>query len=181
MTPREKDFQAVTNRKEQILDAAASLFAINGYYKTTTAMVAAEVGVTQPYVFHFFKSKEVLYLAVLERAQKRLLHAFSQVDASPEMLHHQMGEAFNELMANHRDETLLCMQSYTTPEPNVREVVKQRFAEVHQLIAERFEKAGMPNSSQQASTFIACGMVITMSEILNLPVLADLGHLGHIE
>ncbi|MCM3630282.1 TetR/AcrR family transcriptional regulator [Paenibacillus glycanilyticus] len=181
MTPREKDFHAVTNRKEQILDAAASLFANNGYYKTTTGMVAAEVGVTQPYVFHFFKTKEVLYLAVLERAQKRLMHAFSTVEAPPEFLHHQMGNAFNELMAHYRDETLLCMQSYTTPEPNVREIVRQRFAEVHQVITERFERAGMPNPSQQASTFIACGMVITMSEILELPVLGDLGHLGHME
>ncbi|WP_127499367.1 TetR/AcrR family transcriptional regulator [Paenibacillus glycanilyticus] len=181
MTPREKDFNAVTNRKEQILDAAASLFANNGYYKTTTAMVAAEVGVTQPYVFHFFKTKEILYLAVLERAQKRLIHAFSQVESPAEMLHHHMGEAFNELMATHRDETLLCMQSYTTPEPNVRAIVKQRFAEVHQLIKERFERAGIPNPSQQASTFIACGMVITMSEILELPILGDLGQLDHTD
>ncbi|WP_435168589.1 TetR/AcrR family transcriptional regulator [Paenibacillus glycanilyticus] len=181
MTPREKDFNAVTNRKEQILDAAASLFANNGYYKTTTAMVAAEVGVTQPYVFHFFKTKEILYLAVLERAQKRLIHAFSQVESPAEMLHHHMGEAFNELMVTHRDETLLCMQSYTTPEPNVRAIVKQRFAEVHQLIKERFERAGIPNPSQQASTFIACGMVITMSEVLELPILGDLGQLDHTD
>lgn len=42
------------NRKEQIIDKAVGLFAELGYYKTTTAMVAKAVGVTQPYVFHFF-------------------------------------------------------------------------------------------------------------------------------
>jgi AcrR family transcriptional regulator len=178
MTPREKDFTAISNRKDQILDAAASLFANNGFYKTTTAMVAAEVGVTQPYVFHFFKTKEGLYLAVLERAQSRLMHAFATVDAPPERLAYMMGNAFNELMATHRDEILLCMQSFATPEPNIREIVKGKFAEIHTVVAERFERAGLPNPSAQASSFIACGMVITMSEVLQLPVLGQLGQTG---
>jgi AcrR family transcriptional regulator len=43
MSPKD---DASVKRKEQILDAAASLFANSGYYKTTTADVARTVGVT---------------------------------------------------------------------------------------------------------------------------------------
>ena len=43
MSPKD---DASVKRKEQILDAAASLFANSGYYKTTSADVARTVGVT---------------------------------------------------------------------------------------------------------------------------------------
>ena len=172
---RTKDSHLNTpNRKDQILDAAAALFATNGYYKTTTALVAAEVGVTQPYVFHFFKTKEELYLAVLDRALGRLTEAFRAVEAPAEELPERMGKAFNVLMKTHRDEILLCMQSYTTPEADVRAYVREQFARIHEFVATRFENAGLPNPKTLATQFIACGMVVSMSEVLDLPQLAML-------
>lgn len=171
---RTKDSNLSPNRKDQILDAAATLFATNGYYKTTTAMVAAEVGVTQPYVFHFFKTKEELFLAVLGRAVNRLVAAFRAVEAPPERLTERMGHAFNELMATHRDEILLCMHSFATPEPDVRTYVRDQFAMIHEFVTRRFENAGLLNPAQHASSFIACGMAVSMAEVLDLPQLADL-------
>ncbi|MFE0557980.1 TetR/AcrR family transcriptional regulator [Paenibacillus sp. NPDC058910] len=164
-----------SNRKDQILDAAATLFANNGFYKTTTAMVAAEVGVTQPYVFHFFKTKEELYLAVLDRAFHRLIEAFGAVEGPPEQLADRMGNAFNELMETHRDEILLCVQSFATPEADVREYVRKQFEMIHGTVTKRFADAGIPGPAQQASLFFACGMVITLSEVLALPQFGNLG------
>jgi AcrR family transcriptional regulator len=175
MMARHKDLDLGSlNRKDQILDAAATLFANNGFYKTTTAMVAAEVGVTQPYVFHFFKTKEGLYLAVLERAVGRLMEAFRSVEAPPEELADRMGNAFNVLMETHRDEILLCMHSFATPEPAVRSFVREKFAAIHEFVARRFEAAGLPHPRPQASQFIACGMIISMGEVLDLPQLKQL-------
>lgn len=165
MTPKDD----ALNRKEQILDAAASLFAENGYYKTTTAGVANAVGVTQPYVFHFFKTKESLYLAVLERAVKRILHAFSTVDAPPEELKETMGRAFTELLGSHRDEILLVMMAYATPEKEVRAYTRQEMAMIHERVTARFQAAGIPDPDNEASNFIAHGLVIAMSETLDLP------------
>ncbi|WP_370621864.1 TetR/AcrR family transcriptional regulator [Bacillus sp. JCM 19034] len=48
MTPRE-------DKKEVIIEKAVAVFAENGYYKATTAMVAKEAGVTQPMCFIFSK------------------------------------------------------------------------------------------------------------------------------
>lgn len=170
MANKEKDI-ASPNRKDQIMDAAASLFAVNGFYKTTTAMVAAEVGVTQPYVFHFFKTKENLYLAVLERAQRRLIEAFVSVQAPAEALAHSMGDAFNGLMRTHRDETLICMQAHAVPEPNIRTEVRRMFLEVHEVVARCFAQGGLPDPQRQASWFISCGLIISLSEILEAPEL----------
>lgn len=158
-----------TNRKDQILDAAVALFAKNGYYKTTTALVAAQVEVTQPYVFHFFKSKELLYIAVLERAGNRLHEAFSRIHAPADQLTEKMRQAFYHLKVSYHDEILLCMQSFTIPEPSIRENAREMFREIHNLVSKCFTLAGLPNAEYEASMFIACGMAVTVSEVLNIP------------
>ncbi|GMX60118.1 hypothetical protein Elgi_68850 [Paenibacillus elgii] len=137
-------------------------------------MVAAQVRVTQPYVFHFFKTKEDLYLAVLDRAIQRLIEAFGAVKAPPEQLAERMGNAFDELMKTYRDEILLFMQSFATSEADVREYVRKQFEMIHGVV-KRFADTGIPNPIQQASLFIACGMMITLLEVLALPQLGDLG------
>jgi AcrR family transcriptional regulator len=169
MSPKE---EVVASRKEQILQSAAALFASQGYYKTTTAHVAEAVGVTQPYVFHFFKTKEQLYIAVLEQAFLRMQYAFAQVEAPAEQLGMMLGSAFNDLLSTHRNEMLLLMQSFTTPEPGVRELTKRNFAQVYETIKQRFESAGVPNPAREASVFISCGLIITLSEVLDMPQLS---------
>ncbi len=169
MSPKE---EIVASRKDQIINHAAVLFASQGYYKTTTAHVAEAVGVTQPYVFHFFKTKEQLYLAVLDRAFHRMQEAFARVEAPPEQLSAVMGDAFNNLLATHRNEMLLLMQSFTTPEPGVREITKDRFSQIYDRVVERFENAGLPNANREASTFISCGLIITLAEVLEMPKLS---------
>lgn len=160
-----------TNRKEQFLQAAASLFADQGYYKTTTADIANAVGVTQPYVFHFFKSKEVLYLAVLEQAFQQIYQTFSSVEAPSELLVETMGKAFIRLLHEHRNEILLVMTSFTVPEPAIRDYARQKFDDIYERVKSRFEQAGFQDAGVKASAFVAKGLSITLSEILQLPKL----------
>ncbi|WP_308637429.1 TetR/AcrR family transcriptional regulator [Paenibacillus silvisoli] len=162
---------AKDDRKQQIVEAAVSVFAKQGYYKTTTAHIAQAVGVTQPYVFHFFKSKEELYSAVLERSILRIAGIFKAVEAPAESLEERMGEAFYGLLQTHRDETLLSMQAFTTVEPVIRRKVQEGFAHIHQVVKEKFEQAHLPQPGLQASAFIGMGMATVLSEVLELPEL----------
>ncbi|MBB3113283.1 AcrR family transcriptional regulator [Paenibacillus phyllosphaerae] len=168
MTPKDT---AAQNRKEQILEAAAALFAEFGYYKTTTAEVARKVGVTQPYVFHFFKSKEELYLAVLKQATDRIVHAFTITEAPPEQLPEAMGEAFFELLSNYRNEILLAMMAHATPEPAVREFTRSVFDQVYDRVKQRFENAGIPDAGRKTSIFIGHGLMCALAESIQLPKL----------
>lgn len=52
-------------RRDAILEAAADLFAVNGYRGTGLAAVADRVGVTQPTILHHFGSKRGLLTAVV--------------------------------------------------------------------------------------------------------------------
>ena len=53
-------------RRRQIIEAAADLFARNGFRGTTTREVAAAVGVSEAAVFKHFPTKEELYAAIIE-------------------------------------------------------------------------------------------------------------------
>ncbi|BFH59960.1 TetR/AcrR family transcriptional regulator [Paenibacillus azoreducens] len=164
--------EASPSRRDQIIDAAVASFAEHGYYKTTTANVAKAAGVTQPYVFHFFKSKEDLFIAVLERAKGKIEEAFVNVEAPPEQLVEVMGRAFGQLMKTHRDEMLVTMQAFTTSEPGIRAIVRNHFTSIHQTVILRFERSGIPNAKFAASMFIGSGLIITMSEVLEAPELS---------
>lgn len=53
--------------KEEILDICLSVFARNGYEKTSTVMLAEAAGISRALIFHHFKSKKDLYLSLIDR------------------------------------------------------------------------------------------------------------------
>ncbi|MGE7695778.1 TetR/AcrR family transcriptional regulator [Lysinibacillus sp. NPDC094177] len=56
-------------RREQILNAGLDLFIRNGYHGTTTKEIGDSVGISQGLLFHYFGSKEEVYLELLNRAK----------------------------------------------------------------------------------------------------------------
>lgn len=57
-----------------ILDAAARLFASSGFHATSTRRIAAEAEVSEGTVFHYFRSKNDLMLAILDRFYNETLN-----------------------------------------------------------------------------------------------------------
>jgi AcrR family transcriptional regulator len=76
-TRQVRDAEATQN---QILDAAEEEFAKHGLIATRTEAIAAQTGVTKAMIYYYFKSKEGLYQAVLERAFSGLLQMSQQLD-----------------------------------------------------------------------------------------------------
>jgi AcrR family transcriptional regulator len=59
-------------RCEEILDAAAELFAQRGYADTDTQVLADTLGVGKGTLYHYFPSKQDLFLAAADRVMRRL-------------------------------------------------------------------------------------------------------------
>ncbi|MEW9701410.1 TetR/AcrR family transcriptional regulator [Paenibacillus sp. SI8] len=159
------------DRKEQIMEKAVGIFAELGYYKATTALVAKAAGVTQPYVFHFFKNKEELFNAVIDRAVARIYETFSEIEAPADQLLVTMGNAFMHIMQVHRAEITMVMQAHAISEPVIREHVSENFRVIYKSIVEKFQKAGIDDAEEAASQFMGMGLLITVSEALDLPEL----------
>lgn len=59
-------------RTEQILEAARQVFAEQGFYKTRMSDIAQAIGVSQGTLYHYFRSKDELFMALLSIWVERL-------------------------------------------------------------------------------------------------------------
>src|SRR6266571_502765 len=60
------------SRQEEILEAAARLFAEHGYADTDTQLLADELGVGKGTLYRYFPSKQDLFLAAVDRVMHRM-------------------------------------------------------------------------------------------------------------
>jgi AcrR family transcriptional regulator len=69
---------AAAERREQILDAAIAVFARSGYRTATTTHVAEAAGISQASIFKYFKTRDELFLAVIDRIMERTQALFEE-------------------------------------------------------------------------------------------------------
>jgi AcrR family transcriptional regulator len=68
----------MTTKKESILQTAAFLFAQKGYRETSIAELSQLTEVAEGTIFYHFKTKEALFIAVLERTKELIISEFHQ-------------------------------------------------------------------------------------------------------
>ncbi|MEB9613572.1 TetR/AcrR family transcriptional regulator [Bacillus cereus] len=163
--------QRKENRKEEILEAGLEVFAEKGYYNTTTALIAEKVGISQPYIFRFFRTKEDLFVAALERAFERILQAFKSVESNPEDIVIKMVEAYEKLSVSYPNEIALQVIGLSVTEDTIRNCTKKGLSCIRSYILERFQLANVPNAEKEVTTFLARGILCNISYYLDLPEL----------
>ena len=75
------DESLTARRQEEILDAAAKIFAEFGYQNTDLQLVADKLGVAKGTLYRYFPSKKELFLAAADRVVRNLHHELDQVIA----------------------------------------------------------------------------------------------------
>ncbi|WP_413380692.1 TetR/AcrR family transcriptional regulator [Alkalihalobacillus sp. 1P02AB] len=161
------------NRKEEILEAGLEVFAKRGYYNTTTAHIAEKAGISQPYVFRFYRTKEELFIAVLGRAFERIIQTIDNVQANSEELGIKIVEAYEELMVSHPNEVALQVIGISITEEAIQNVTKSGLVQMRNKILERFKQAGIENAERNATVSIAMGMMCNITYFLDLPEFFD--------
>jgi TetR/AcrR family transcriptional regulator len=73
----------IQSQNEQIiLDAALEVFSAFGYRGTTVDQIAARCGLSKPNLLYYFRRKEDIYRAVLERTLSHWLEPLRRLDAT---------------------------------------------------------------------------------------------------
>lgn len=103
------------------------MFAEKGYYNTTTALIAEKAGISQPYIFRFYKTKEELFVAALDRAFERILQTFQNVESSSEQIVANMIKAYEELSVSHPNEIALQVIGLSVTEESIRNCSKRAY------------------------------------------------------
>lgn len=80
-------------RREQILKIALDEFVNKGFYGTSTTIIASRCQMSSGLMFHYFDSKEKLYLALIEQAssQMSVLNTSISEKATPLKLLEEVG------------------------------------------------------------------------------------------
>jgi AcrR family transcriptional regulator len=65
--------------REEIINSAGEIFSRFGYRKTTVAEIAQRVNKAKSSIFHYFNSKEEIFLAVLRKEGRELVRIFNEI------------------------------------------------------------------------------------------------------
>ena len=66
----------MTSKKDTILEAAARLLARKGYKEASMSELAKICGIAQGTIFYHYKTKEDLFLAILDEFRQALVEEF---------------------------------------------------------------------------------------------------------
>jgi AcrR family transcriptional regulator len=168
--PAKAGRKSAEQRREEILEIALRHFAEGGYRGTSTDAIAREAGISQPYLFRLFHTKQELFLAVHDRAKDHLSEVWRRraADGPPETALQRMGQAYVQELVPDRHHILLMLQSYVaSAEPAIREHVRDRWA---QTVREVAELSGAP--SDQVWRFFATGMLLNVLAALDVDAAA---------
>ncbi len=107
-------------RRQQILAAAAEIFAGKGFHAATVSEVAAQAGVSQGTIYWYFESKEALFEAVLEESMRAvsepLIRLMEDSALSPVETIQQMVSLFVHQLQSPPDSFRLILNLWTQPE-----------------------------------------------------------------
>jgi AcrR family transcriptional regulator len=152
-------------RREAVVVAALAEFARGGLDGTSTEAIAARAGISQPYLFRLFPTKQAIYLAAVTRAFARIVETFEQASVGLEGYEalDAMGAAYATLIS---DRALLGLQLHayaSTADPEMRAIVRTHFEHVITFLAER---TGLP--AVTLGPFFAMGMLCNVLSSLEL-------------
>ncbi len=160
-------------RRAAILEAAIEVFATLGYHKVTTADVSKVAGISQPYIYRFFETKEALFLEVVQMIYDRIAGEFEKVEGTPASLEEDMIRAYEGLMQKYPYEIQVQIQTWGIAEKKVQDIVKASLLHLKQQVKGKFEKAGLTDAESLAKDFLARGLLCNLSFVLQEPELMN--------
>ena len=153
-------------RREEILDAAMSVFAEKGLHGASTEEIAKLAGISQPYVFRLFGTKKELYMAVVARCFRQTLEMFQRAAEGRrgEDAMHAIGESYAGQLATDRTYLRAQMQAYAAcDDADICAVVQHGYGD---LVSYVERVSGEP--PETVSTFFAKGMLMNVMASMHL-------------
>jgi AcrR family transcriptional regulator len=166
-------------RKDQILQVASRVFARQGFHAANVSDVAAEAGVSQGTVYHYFDSKEDLFMAVFEAWETgnlyREVQAAMQAFASASQRLRYLARAVGEYLAQTEDIFPASVEfwSHIHRDSAIREGFRRIFAEMRLTVAQLIQDGIDQGEFVSIDSGAAAALLIAAYDGLMLQWLAD--------
>ncbi len=133
------------SKKSAIIDTATILFATKGFTDTSMTEVASLTGIVGATIFYHFKTKEELFISVLENLKTGLLEAFTQYfqeEHFPSGLEMLLGAvAYHLHLSEAKKEWFLLLRHHYTHElAAANPVCRKYLVDIYNCLVEIFEK-----------------------------------------
>ncbi len=165
LTPRGRD------RKRQLMDAAARLFAEGGYHPTSVAEIVTRLGVGKGVFYWYFASKEELFLAILKETQQNLRRAqYAAIGLEPDPLRRiETGiEASMRWLDENRHLTKLVAFAATDERfaPALRRGAKIAAADVERHLRDAIDERRIPDADPSVLALAILGVTDSLARVM---------------
>ncbi len=160
--PRQK--LTADERREAVIRAAIIEFAEGGLFGTSTEAIATRAGISQPYIFRLFGTKQELFLVTADRCFRRILDTFKLAAAGAEGdPFPAMGESYAELLQD-RGLLMVWMHAFAACSiPAVQGCIAGGFREMYEFLE------SLPGATpEKVSQFMTCGMFLNVAAATNM-------------
>jgi TetR/AcrR family transcriptional regulator len=123
------DLRRPTDTRDRVLQVAQVLFAERGYRGTSLRDIAKRIGIKAPSLLHHFPSKQLLYLAVLDKMFESLEDAANAIAWGRESRQERMRQAVGDtidFIASHQDFVRIMWKEMADESGVGRQVLKRR-------------------------------------------------------
>lgn len=156
----------IANARERILDAAARLFARDGYDRTSLGELATSVGVTKAAIYHYFPNKQEIYEAIIVRTLEGLRRHVSQATlgaCGPDEALSRFMTAHADFFEEHYDGFLTMLVGYGGMENVVMIAEAQKLRDAHEQALRQIIADGVAKGAfRQVDIDVASRAVLSM-------------------
>jgi AcrR family transcriptional regulator len=135
-------------RREQLLDVGAAMFAENRYDDVMVQDIAAVAGVSRALMYHYFPTKRDIYVAIFQRASNRFLARVSRDQQLP--LAEQLAaalEAHIQSVVDHPFEAVTINRITSSDDPAIQAIVAEELNVVGHHLVDQLIAEGRPRDA----------------------------------
>ena len=135
-------------RREQLLDTAAAMFAEMPYDDVMVQDIAATAGVSRALIYNYFPSKRDLYVAIFQRASNGFLARVSRDQQLP--LAEQLAtalEAHIQSLLDHPFEAVTINRITSSDDPAIQAIVAEELNVVGRRLVDQLVAQGRPRGA----------------------------------
>jgi AcrR family transcriptional regulator len=132
-------------RREQLLDIGAAMFAEKPYEDVYVEDIAARAGVSRALMYHHFPTKRDFYVAIFKRAS---IHMLERANPDPRLpLAEQLAnglEAHIQYFADHPFEAIAINRGALSDDPAIQAIITEELNVVSQRLTDKLVAEGRP-------------------------------------
>jgi len=168
-------------KRENIISAAKQAFAEKGFSAVGIREIARHAGINSATLYHYFKNKEELYAAVLDRTFKEILSIMGEFARMPRtdvydgMIIREMIYRYMDFLNDNRDFLKIMIHELNLDSDLISKISKRYwkdfFSQTEEFISEQKELAGDIIRQKSSKHYLISSIGLCIAHFLLAPIL----------